>query len=138
MKRFLTVFCLFIFCLSVQAENDRFIEALRNCSSFTDEGIMNVNGIPAKSYKKMTGWQNNRCIYKETVVLGDNQYTNVCKFTKPQIQEITSVADAYYLTLKYSNEEIDTSSVNAVKNNPLFKVLNKYLQNPDVCSLQGQ
>ena len=137
MKKFYLVLCLLIFCLSANAQRDEFVDSLRNCTPYSESGVINVNGIDAKSYKQMTGWQNDKCVYKETVLFGTNKVTTKCGFTRPQIDEITSVADAYYLTLKYTDEEIDTSSVDAVKNNPLVKVLNKYLQDPNVCTMEG-
>ena len=137
MKKILSLFCFFVICLSANAEGDKFVDSLRNCSPYKDSGIVSTSGIEAKSNKQMIGWKNDRCVYIETVEFGTNKVTTVCKFTRPQIQEITSVADAYYLTLKYTNENVDTSSVNAVKNNPIIQVLNKYLQDPDVCTMSG-
>ena len=137
MKKLFLILCLLVFCISANAEKDKFVDALKNCTPYSESGVLNINGTDTRSYKQMTGWQNNRCIYKETVLFGTNKVTTKCSFTRPQIDEITSVADAYYLTLKYTDEEIDTSSVDAVKNNPLVKVLNKYLQDPDVCTMEG-
>lgn len=137
MKKLYLVLYLLIFCLSANAQGDKFVDSLRNCSPYSESGVMNVNGIDTKSYKQMLGWQNNKCVYKETVLFGTNKITTKCGFTRPQIDEITSVADAYYLTLKYTNEEIDTSSPEAVKNNPLVKVLNKYLMDSNVCTMEG-
>ena len=48
-----------------------------------------------------------------------------------------SVADAFDITQKYTEEDIDLSSTEAVKNNPVAKVLGKYLQDPDVCTISG-
>ena len=137
MKKISLILCLLILSLSANAESDKFVDSLRNCTPYTESGTMNINGIDTRSYKQMTGWQNNKCVYKETVMYGSNKITTKCSFTRSQTDEITSVADAYYLTLKYTNENIDTSSPEKVKNNPLVKVLNKYLQDPDVCTMEG-
>ena len=126
-----------MFFITAKAEGDKFLSALRNCSQFSDTDVVNVNGIDAKSYKQMTGWENDKCTYKETVMFGPNKITTTCRFSKPQIKEIVSVADAYYLTLKYTNHDIDLSSTDAVKNNPVVVVMNKYLQDPTVCTMTG-
>lgn len=136
MKNLSMLLCLLL-CISVHAEGDKFIDALRNCSSYSESGNLIVNGIDTKINKLMIGWQNDKCVYKETVSFGQNQISTVCKFSKPQINEIISVADAYFLTLKYSNENIDTSSVDTIKNNPVGQVLSKYLQDSSVCSMEG-
>ena len=137
MKKFLVILCFIFICHSVQAENDKFIEALRNCYPYHGSAIININGVNTKSNKQMLGWQDNKCTYKETVSFGENKISTVCKFSKPQIEEIVSVADAYYLTLKYTKEDIDLSSTDAVQNNPVVRVLNKYLQDPEVCQIVG-
>ena len=123
--------------ISAQSD-DKFINALRTCSpSYRESDTVNVNGISALSNKSLSGWHNDKCTYTETVKINDMNITTTCNFTKPQINEITKVADAYFLTLKYGTEKADTSSLDAVQNNPVFNVMNKYLQNPSVCSLSG-
>ena len=117
--------------------DDKFINALRNCTPYNVSGDLTVNGITATTVKQMRGWQNDKCTYQETISFGGNTITTVCRFSRPQIQEITSVADAYYLTQKYTGEELDTSSTEAIKNNPIAQVMNKYLQNSSVCTMQG-
>ncbi len=135
MKKLFILLSVLVFCICVKAEGDAFIDALRNCLPLHDSDIINVNGINAKSVKQISGWQDGKCTYKETVNFGGNNVATVCKFTKPQIHEIVSVADAYALTQKYSQDDIDLTSTDAVKNNPVVNVLSKYLQDPSVCSM---
>ena len=141
MKKFILLsLVLIITCITTTSaqSDDKFINALRSCSSaYHESDTVNANGITAFSTKSMSGWQNNKCIYKETIQINGQNITTTCGFTKPQIKEIVSVADAYYLTQKYSQNSIDTSSLDAVKNNPLYNVMNKYLQDPSVCSMSG-
>lgn len=128
-----------VVCISIAyaQTNDAFINALRNCTPYNSSGELTVNGINATSTKRMQGWSNEKCTYKETLSFGGNNVTTVCRFSKPQIQEIVSVADAYFLTQQYSNEELDTSSLDGIQNNPVAKVLGKYLQDPNVCTMEG-
>ena len=125
--------------LSVFAQNeDKFIDALRTCSPlYKESDTINVGGVNAISTKSMSGWNNNICVYKEIIKMNGMNITTTCNFTKKQTQEIVSVADAYYLTMRYNSEKIDTSSPEAVKNNPLFNVMNKYLQDSSVCTMSG-
>ena len=136
MKKFLVIFCAMLLGSGVYA-NDKFIDSLKNCSSYSETGTVNISGINAISRKQMNGWNGDKCTYIETVNFGGNDITTTCHFTRSQINEITSVADAYYLTQKYSGEKDDLSSIDSVKNNPVVRVLNKYLQDPAVCSMSG-
>ena len=139
MKKFLIVLSVVSICLAVYAktQDDNFINALRSCSSFRDSGVINTDGINAQSTKEISGWQNGKCAYRETINLNGANVDIKCNFSQAQIKEITSVADAYFLTLRYSQEQVDTSSIDAVKNNPLANVFNKYIQDPNVCSIGG-
>ena len=137
MKKVLVLLSILCIGLMVKASDDKFINALRTCSAFSDSGTVNAEGISAKTTKQITGWHDGKCTYKENVNISGMNVNMTCRFSKPQIQEITSVADAYYLTLKYSHENVDTSSLDAVKNNPLANVLNKYLQDQSVCEMSG-
>ena len=140
MKRnFLITLTLLVCAMAVYATGsvDKFIYALRNCSQYRELGTINVEGITAQSSKSISGWQNEKCIYKENLIISGMNTNVTCRFSRPQIKEISSVADAYFLTLKYSNEGVDTSSLEAAKNTPLANVFNKYLQDPQVCTISG-
>ena len=139
MKKFFIALIVVGICLAVYAKNqdDKFINALRNCSSYRDSGQVNTDGITALSTKEIIGWNDGRCVYRENINLNGANVNIRCNFSKAQLNEITSVADAYFLTLKYSQQSIDTSSIDAIKNNPLANVFNKYIQDPNVCSVGG-
>ena len=135
-KIIFSLLCL-ILCLSVYASDDKFIEALKTCSSYHDSGTIQVEGMNATSVKQITGWHNNKCTYKESLNLGQVNANITCHFTRPQINEIATVADAYFLTLKYSKDSVNTSSLETAQNNPLAAVFNKYLQDSSVCTIDG-
>lgn len=139
MKKFLITSMVICICIAVYAksQDDKFINALRNCSSYRESGNVNTDGVTAKSTKMIAGWQDGKCAYREAINLNGVNVNIKCNFSKAQIHEITSVADAYLLTLQYSGDNIDTSSADAIKNNPLANVFNKYIQDPSVCELSG-
>ena len=139
MKKFLIVASVLCLCIAVYAksQDDKFINALRSCASYTDSGNVTTDGINAISTKVIAGWHDGKCAYKEAINLNGAHVNIQCRFPKTAINEITSVADAYYMTLQYSKEQPDTSS-EAIKNNPLANVFNKYLQDPSVCSINMQ
>ena len=124
-------------CSLVFASGDKYIDALRNCSQYSETGDVAVDGIQATSKKQIFGWVDGKCKYKESISMNGIKADILCNFTKPQIKEIVSVADAYLYALKYSGEMPDTSSIQAVQNNPVTNVFNKYVQDPSVCSIGG-
>ena len=139
MKKYMfLLIALLITSVFVMADETRYINALKNCSSYSESGSVSSDGVTANSTKQVKGWQGDKCTYVENVNFGGITANVTCKFTKPQLQEITSVMDAYLLTLKYSEEHVDTSSVEAVQNNPIVKVWNKYIQDSNVCTIEAQ
>ncbi len=123
--------------LFVIAEDSRFTSSLRNCTSFTESGTVNTEGMNVQSTKQIMGWESDKCVYKETVNFNGLNVTTTCKLTRPQIEELTSVMDAYALVQKYSNDSVNTSKLSEVQNNPVVKAWNKYLQDGSVCTMTG-
>jgi len=100
MKKILASIVL-IFCLTLiaKAGDDKFIDALRNCSYYHDSGTVNIQGLSVVSTKSISGWNNDKCTYRENVKLNGADMNITCKFTKPQIKEITSVAEIHHLLM---------------------------------------
>lgn len=137
MKKYILLSIVFIATIvTVIAEQD-FAASLKNCSSYSESGSVQAEGMNVTSRKQITGWEGDRCVYKEAINFSGINAVVTCKLTKPQITEITSVMNAYSLVQKYSNEKIDTSSLSNVQDNPVVKVWNKYLQDPSTCTMSG-
>lgn len=137
MKKFFVGFFVFISCISVFASSNDFASALKNCSSFSDSGQVKADGLDVQSKKQILGWENNRCVYRETLDFAGINTNVTCKFTRSQLDEIFSVMKAYDVVSRYSSENVDTSSSQTVQDNPVVKVWNKYLQDSSVCALSG-
>ena len=131
----ITLFILLSTTLISLADDVKFINALKNCSSYSEIGNINTEGMNVNSHKQILGWENDRCVYKEKVNFSGTNSSMVCKFNKSQINELVNVMEAYNTVQMYSSQEIDTSSYEAVKNNPVVKVWGKYLQDSSVCTL---
>ena len=131
----ITLFILISTTLISLADDVKFINALKNCSSYSETRNINTEGMNVNSHKQILGWENDRCVYKEKVNFSGTDSCMVCKFNKSQINEIVNVMKAYNTVQMYSPQEIDTSSYEAVKNNPVVKVWGKYLQDSSVCTL---
>ena len=137
MKRFVLVCITLSFVVLTVIANTKFEDALKNCSSYYESGVVETEGLQIQSTKQISGWENNKCKYVESVNFAGVNSTTTCKFTKPQINEIVSVMKAYDLVHKYSNEQVDTSTLSATQNNPVVKVWQKYFQDSSVCTISG-
>lgn len=134
-KVLLLCFLSSIVCCASANTGDKFIDALRNCSSFSDSGTININGIDAKSEKQMLGWQGDKCVYKESLNYNGNNILTVCKFSRTQVNEIVSTADAYFMSLRSSGHQPDLSSLESIQNNPVSNIMSRYLQDSSVCTM---
>ncbi len=137
MKKYfiLTIFIIICTTLIALADDVRFINALKSCSSYSESGVVNTEGLNVTSNKKILGWEGDKCVYQEKVNFSGIDSCITCKLSKSQIKELTSVMEAYNLVQQYSKEDIDTSSISGVQNNPIVKAWNKYLQDSSVCTV---
>lgn len=137
MKKYLSfIFVMLLVTAVVYADDSKFNDAFFNCSPYSEFGTVDVEGVKADSHKQILGWEDNKCVYKENIKFGGVNSCVTCRFTKSQVSELVSVMRAYNLLQQYSNEQVDTSSVSAVQNNPVVKAWNKYLQDNSVCKMQ--
>ena len=137
MKKIILAMLLFtLTSLCVFADHDeRFFNALSNCTPYVSNGTVDTQGISADYKSQIVGWMNDKCLYKETVQFSGVDSCVTCKFTQNQINELVKVMKAYQTVQTYSGEEPDLSDIENVKNNPVIKVWNKYLQDSSTCSL---
>lgn len=140
MKKLFCLFCIMFttigFAMSEDIVSERFISALSSCSSYSESGIVQTEGLDVSSSKKILGKENNKCIYQEEIIIDKNKFKITCKFSKAQTDELTGVMKSYAESQKYSNEKVDTSSLDVIKTNPVSASWANYLQNPDVCSVE--
>ena len=137
MKKYLfLIIVIMVTTLFATAKTD-FLSSFKTCSNYSESGTVNTQGMQVTSNKTIEGWEGNKCVYKEKVSFSGIDSTTICKFTKSQLDEIVSVMQAYELVQKYSNEKVDTSSLEANQNNPVVKVWQKYIQDSSVCNISG-
>ena len=134
-KYFIFTIALVFTTLIVLADDAKFMNALKNCSSYSESGTVNTEGMNVTSNKKILGWEGDKCVYQEKVQFSGVDSCITCKLSRAQIDELVSVMQAYAVVQKYSNEEVDTSSISAVQDNPVVKAWNKYLQDSSVCTM---
>ena len=141
MKKKITLLFLLLLCLGFVAyatyaanTNDKFINALRNCTPYAGSGTVPLQSMNIKSTNRIIGWNNGKCVYRETMSINGNNIRINCRFTKSQIHNITSTADAYLKTLP-KNISLDSLPIEFMQNNPVSTVFNEYIQDPSTCSI---
>ena len=135
-KYFIFAFVLLVTTLVVLADDMRFANALRNCSSsYSESGTVQTDGMNVTSSKKILGWQGDKCVYQEKVNFAGIDSCITCKLSKSQVAELVNVMQAYAVVQQYSKEKVDTSNFSEAQNNPVVKTWNKYLQDSSVCTI---
>ena len=124
-----------IVCLAVHSADADFAKALRNCTPFSGSGSVQTGGMNVKSTKRISGWQGDKCVYKESVNFAGINSDIVCKFTKPQVEELASVLEAYELMQKYADDKPDFSNLEEAQKNPVSRAWQKYLSDEAVCTI---
>lgn len=134
-KYFIFALTIVLTSLIVLADDAKFAYALKNCSSYSESGTVQTEGMNVSSNKKILGWQGDKCVYQEKINFAGIDSCITCKLSKAQINELVNVMQAYSVVQRYSNTPVDTSSISAVQDNPVVKAWNKYLQDSSVCTV---
>lgn len=134
-KYFIFALTIILTTLIVLADDAKFAYALKNCSSYSESGSVQTDGINVTSSKKILGWQGDKCVYQEKLNFSGVDSCVTCKLSKTQIDELVNVMQAYAVVQQYSKSKVDTSNLSAVQDNPVVKAWSKYLQDSSVCTI---
>ena len=134
-KYFIFALTIILTTLIVLADDAKFAYALKNCSSYSESGSVQTDGINVTSSKKILGWQGDKCVYQEKLNFSGVDSCVTCKLSKTQIDELVNVMQSYAVVQQYSKSKVDTSSLSAVQDNPVVKAWSKYLQDSSVCTI---
>lgn len=130
------ILSIFLLSLCTYAEHDeRFFNALTSCSQYTSNGTIDTQGVTVDYKSQILGKNKDKCIYKKQLTFSGINSCVTCEFTKKQIEELTKVMRAYKVLQDFSEEDIDLSNSEEIKNNPVIKVWNKYIQDPSTCKM---
>ena len=134
-KYFIFALTIILTTLIVLADDAKFAYALKNCSSYSESGSVQTDGINVTSSKKILGWQGDKCVYQEKLNFSGVDSCVTCKLSKTQIDELVNVMQSYAVVQQYSKSNVDTSNLSAVQDNPVVKAWSKYLQDSSVCTI---
>ena len=134
-KYFIFALTIILTTLIVLADDAKFAYALKNCSSYSESGSVQTDGINVTSSKRILGWQGDKCVYQEKLNFSGVDSCVTCKLSKAQINELVNVMQSYAVVQQYSKSKVDTSNLSAVQDNPVVKAWSKYLQDSSVCTI---
>lgn len=134
-KYFIFALTIILTTLIVLADDAKFAYALKNCSSYSESGSVQTDGINVTSSKKILGWQGDKCVYQEKLNFSGVDSCVTCKLSKAQINELVNVMQSYAVVQQYSKSKVDISNLSAVQDNPVVKAWSKYLQDSSVCTI---
>ena len=134
-KYFIFALTIILTTLIVLADDAKFAYALKNCSSYSESGSVQTDGINVTSSNKILGWQGDKCVYQEKLNFSGVDSCVTCKLSKTQIDELVNVMQSYAVVQQYSKSKVDTSNLSAVQDNPVVKAWSKYLQDSSVCTI---
>jgi hypothetical protein len=136
MKKFVVCLIMFSVIPAICADDTAFYEALKTCSPYSSYGDVSAEGMDVQVKSSIKGWEDGKCVFQEKSAMKGIDSVVTCRFTKPQTEELVNVMRAYSILNAYDGNSVDTSSLDAVKNNPIVKVWNKYLQDSSVCQIE--
>lgn len=138
MKYFNVVIYLSIFLvmLPVSAGEQAFYSALENCKNYSSSGQTTADGMTVNFFTEISGWSEDKCIYKEKISSPSFEACTTCRLSKNQINELVNVMRAYTALQKNSGRSFDSSIFKNVEGNPVINAWNKYLTDSSVCEIE--
>lgn len=118
----------------VIADEDDFIDNLKNCTNYYENQSIILQDLKLTTVREIHGWKEGKCAYTETVSLADKDYTVNCKFSQNNINELVKIMEDF--NGSQENNKIDLNDYEQVQNSSVSTAWTKYLQNPDICSVQ--
>ena len=135
-KVYLFLIAILVFILSVNAGEDlRFFNALKSCTPYSSNGVINTAEIKAGYNSKILGWDGDKCVYKREVKFSGIDACVICKFSQTHLDRLVGVMKAYGDIEELVGNNLDLSDTEALKTNPVVKVWTEYLQDSSVCSI---
>ena len=131
----LVILTLCVFLKVYAAHDDRFLNSLKNCAPYTSNGAIDTQGVSADYNSSISGWDNDRCVYRKNVKFSGVDACIECRFTQSQIDKLIGVMNAYEHLQEYYEEDINFSDLEAIKKNPVVKVWSSYFSDPSTCTM---
>lgn len=130
-----------VFCISraafVQAnEPASFTENLKDCKEYYGSQTIDLQEVKLTTTRQIQGWVDGKCSYKEAVSTKDSKYTVNCLLSKEHIAELVKTMEDF--ERDESSKSIDLNDFTQVQNSSVVSNWSKYLQNPEICSIEMQ
>ncbi len=121
----------------VQAnDTTSFTENLKDCREYYGSQTIDLQDIKLTTTRQIQGWVDGKCSYKEAVSTKDAKYTVNCLLSKENIADLVKTMEDF--EKDESNKNIDLNDFSQVQSSTIVSNWSKYLQNPEICSIEMQ
>lgn len=128
------IFCAARVSLVFANDNISFTESLKNCQEYYGSQTIELNDIKLSTTKQIHGLKGEKCSYQETVSTKDSRYSVNCMLSKDNINELVKIMEDF--EQNGENKKIDLNDFTQVESSSVVAGWSKYLQNPEICSIE--
>lgn len=119
--------------MSVKAEESPdFTESLKTCTNYYENQTIKLQDLNLTTIREIHGWKNGKCSYKETVSTADKKYSVNCNLSQEHINELVKTMENF----NQSSKDLDLNDFEQIQNSSVATSWSKYLQNPEICSIE--
>lgn len=115
-------------------DNESFTENLKDCKEYYGSQTIDLQDIKLTTTRQIHGWVNGKCSYQEAVSTKDSKYTVNCLLSKEHISDLVKTMEDFEKDAESKN--IDLNDFTQVQNSSVVSNWSKYLQNPEICSIE--
>ncbi len=128
------MFCAARISTVIANDNSSFTENLKNCSEYYGSQTIELNDIKLTTTKQIHGLKGEKCSYQETIATKDSRYSVNCMLSKDNIKELVQIMEDFEKNADAKN--IDLNDFTQVESTSVVAGWTKYLQNPEICSIE--
>ncbi len=128
------IFCTARISTVLANDNASFTESLKNCREYYGSQTIELNDIKLSTTKQIHGFKGEKCSYQETISTKDSRYSLNCMLSKDNINELVKIMDDFENNA--DNKKIDLNDFTQVESSTVVTGWSKYLQNPEICSIE--
>lgn len=130
--------CFFTFArltANVQAnDSTSFTDNLKDCTQYYGSQTVELQDLKLTTVREIHGWENGKCSYQETVSAGENKYSVKCMLSKENLEDLVKTMKDFENSVE--NKNLDLNDYEQVQNSSVVTGWSKYLQNPEICSVE--
>lgn len=132
----MALFCAVRVSMVLADDTVSFTDNLRDCKEYYGSQTVDLQDIKLTTVRQIQGWVNGKCSYQESVSTKDSRYTVKCLLSKENISDLVKTMEDF--EKDENNKNLDLNDYEQVQNTSVVSGWSKYLQNPEICSIEMQ